>query len=273
MAINNPTVDLSGVPETMLWPLYNRACETRRPKGLLRDPLAASVAESIDYPFRRHFGEADRWHVLRALRFDAEIRAYLKRHPQACVVALGDGLETQFWRVDNGSLHWLSVDLPESISMRERFLPKHERLRNLACSALDLRWMDEVDPSRGVVVTAQGLLMYFEPAQVHELIARCAERFPGGIMLFDTVAKAFSARTLAGANMTADYVLPRMPWGVDADRIRDLERVSPMIRAAVELDPGTGGGLTRGRSFPWKRRLGLLGRDRAAFVRIDFAER
>ena len=44
--------------------------------------------------------------------------------------------------------------------MRERLSPPPTRPRLLACSALDERWIDEVDPARGVLVTAQGLLMY-----------------------------------------------------------------------------------------------------------------
>ena len=47
--------------------------------------------------------------------------------------------------------------------MRERLLPPGERQRILACSALDARWMDDLDRKRGVLVTAQGLLMYLEP--------------------------------------------------------------------------------------------------------------
>ena len=33
-------VDLSGVSETMLWPLWNRAMETRRADGMIADPMA-----------------------------------------------------------------------------------------------------------------------------------------------------------------------------------------------------------------------------------------
>jgi O-methyltransferase involved in polyketide biosynthesis len=31
--------NLEGVPETMLWALYNRAAEARRPDALIADPL------------------------------------------------------------------------------------------------------------------------------------------------------------------------------------------------------------------------------------------
>ena len=45
--------------------------------------------------------------------------------------------------------------------------------------------MESVDPSGGVFITAEGLLMYLQPEQALGLIAQCAKRFPGGQMLFD----------------------------------------------------------------------------------------
>lgn len=58
--------------------------------------------------------------------------------------------------------------------------------------------MDEVDPSRRVVVTAQGLLMYFEEADVQRLFTTIVERFPGVELAFDTIPRWFSAKTLRG---------------------------------------------------------------------------
>src|SRR5262249_61671303 len=106
---------LVGVPETLLWPLYNRAAEARRQDGLLRDPWAVKIFDAIDYPFEEHFGRANEAHALRALRFDDEVRRFLGQNPDGTVVALGEGLETQFWRVDNGRGRGLSVVVPDGI--------------------------------------------------------------------------------------------------------------------------------------------------------------
>lgn len=43
------------------------------------------------------------------------------------VVALSEGLETQFWRLDNGRARWLTVDLPETIELRRRLRPHGPR--------------------------------------------------------------------------------------------------------------------------------------------------
>jgi O-methyltransferase involved in polyketide biosynthesis len=174
-------VDLGGVPETLLWTLYHRSVEARRPDAVLQDPKAIELVERIGYPFEQRFGAGGlgQWQALRARCFDREVQRFLARHPDGTVVALGEGLETQFWRLDNGRVRWLTVDLPQTIALRERLLPRSPRRRSLACSALDERWMDELDASRGLLVTAQGLLMYLERADVHGLIAACAQRLPG----------------------------------------------------------------------------------------------
>ena len=47
------TVALHGVPETLLWPLYNRAAFASRPGALLEDPKSVEIRNAIDYPFER----------------------------------------------------------------------------------------------------------------------------------------------------------------------------------------------------------------------------
>src|SRR5205814_236282 len=82
------------------------------------------------------------------------------------------------------------------------------RQQTFAGSALDLRWMDEVDPSRGVLLTAQGLLMYLHPVEVAELVAACAERFPGAALVFDAIPRWLSARTPRGEMRAGGYTSP-----------------------------------------------------------------
>ena len=156
--------ELTGVSETLLWTLYYRAQEAARPDGVIRDPLAVELVERVDYPFAERLGRGSgraQWQGLRAATFDARARK-LAEHPGGTVVALGEGLETQFWRVDDARVRWVGVDLPAAGALR-RVLPRRRRRRQLDVSVLDEAWTEEVDPSRGVLVTAQGLLMYLKP--------------------------------------------------------------------------------------------------------------
>lgn len=235
--MDKQTVNLTGVPETMLWPLHNRAGGARRDPGHFRDPEAIRIVDSIDYPFKDRFGRPEPSHVYRSIVFDSQVREHLTEYPECTIVELAAGLETQFARVDNGSVRWLAVDLPESIEVRERFLPTTQRHRNLALSALDFDWMDHVDTTEPPFITAGGLLMYFEPADARRLVVACAERFPGGGMVFDTIPHWFSRKTLRGYRRTATYTAPPMPWALDADEQDSLLAWSPHITSVRDLLP------------------------------------
>ena len=224
-------INLTGVPETMLLTLYNRASEARRDDAILHDPECLRIYQSIDYDFAHHFGKPDASHPMRSRIFDDAVRPWLAAHPGGTVVELGAGLETQFSRVDDGRGQWLCVDLPEAIAVRERFLPETERCRHARKSALDFGWLDEVDGTHGVFVSAQGLFMYFEESDVKRLFLAVVERFPGVEMMFDTIPRWFSKKSRKGFDRTKNYRVPRMPWGIGQDEIGPLLRSwSPRVQ-------------------------------------------
>jgi len=228
---------LAGVPETMLWALHNRASEASRRDGILTDPDCLRIHQSIDYDFGRQFGTPAGSLASRAAAMDRTLARWIARHPDGIVVSLGEGLETQARRVDNGRVRWLSVDLPDAIRLRERFLPPTDRFRHAAVSALDPAWMDAVDPSRGVFIVAQGLLMYLEPDMVRTLLRTIAGRFPAAEMVFDVVPEWFSQLTLLGLNQTPHYRLPPMPWGINRDKIEPtLRHWLPRLAGVTFLD-------------------------------------
>ncbi|WPB91435.1 class I SAM-dependent methyltransferase [Streptomyces malaysiensis] len=253
-------IELSEVPETLLWNLYMRAAEARRARTVLADPKAVELVDRIDYPFEETFGAPSpllaQGHALRVRTFDTAVRAFLDEHPDGTVVTLAEGLETQYWRVDNGRARWLCVELPETAEVRRSLLPDEERRRTLARSALDLSWRDEVDPAHGVLITAQGLLMYLRPTEVKDLIAGCAERFRGGALVFDAVPRWFSARTLRGEMRTAQgYQAPPMPWGMDAGELPKVRTAHPAITDVREVPPPRGRGFYYGALAPVMRWL------------------
>lgn len=92
------------------------------------------IHDAIDYDFARHFGNPVGSLAICAAEIDRALRRWFERNPDGCVVSLGEGLGTQVRRVDNGHVRWLSVDLPDAIRLRERFLApptvsphRHER--------------------------------------------------------------------------------------------------------------------------------------------------
>ena len=213
------TSKLDGVSETMLWTLYDRACEARRPDGILVDPDSVRICDAIDYDFTRHFGDPVGSFAARAAEIDQLLRRWLEHHPDGLIVSLGEGLETQAHRVDNGRMRWLTVDLPVAIELRKHFLPSSKRFRHVAGSVFEPDWMDEIEPTPDVFIVVQGLFMYLEPEAVRRLFVQIVERFPGAEIAFDVIPRWFSRLTMWGVMQTPHYRLPPMPWGIDGDEI------------------------------------------------------
>lgn len=246
-----PKIDptLSGVSETALLTLLVRATEARRPDGVILDPVAIDIVDRIDYDFAK-FGFIRRQDMaLRALAFDRETRRYLVDHPDATVVALAEGLQTSFHRLDNAGVghrfRWLSVDLPLIIETREQLLPHDDRVSSCAQSALDYSWMDRVDDAHGVFITAEGLLMYLQPDEALDLIAACAGRFPGGRMMFDLPPAWFAKLTGRGIPTSHRYRVPPMPFSLTPAQLADLADTVPGIRAVHDVP------LPEGRGRAW----------------------
>jgi O-methyltransferase involved in polyketide biosynthesis len=264
---------LEGVSATTLWTLHNRGTEAKRSDGVIRDPWAVTLFDAISYDYRK-FGRPNQSHGLRAVAFDAAARAYLTTHPKASVVALAEGLQTSFWRLDRtgvaDELTWYSVDLPPVMALREHLLPYDDRIVELAQSALDRSWMDRVDGAQGVFITAEGLLMYLEPDDALGLIRDCAARFPGGQMMFDSIPHWFSRRTLKGFKLSDRYIAPPMPFALTADQGLVLADRIPGVRAARDIALPPGRGIFKLAAWPPLDRIAVLRRIRPSITLLEF---
>jgi len=264
---------LDGVSATTLWTLHNRGTEAKRSDGVIRDPWAVTLFDAISYDYRK-FGKPNQSHALRARSFDAAAQDYLTAHPKAAVVALAEGLQSSFWRLERlgvtNELTWYSVDLPPVIALRERLLPRDDRIVALAQSALDRSWMDRVDDSHGVFITAEGLLMYLEPGDALGLIRDCAARFPGGQMMFDSIPHWFSRRTRKGLKLSDRYTAPPMPFGLTTDEGLALADSIPGVRAARDIPLAHGRGLFKLAARPPLDRVGPLRRIRPSMTLLEF---
>jgi O-methyltransferase involved in polyketide biosynthesis len=234
--------ELTGVPETALITLRNRASEAARPDGVLSDPQAVALLKRVGGTERyATFSHADQVIALRARIFDDVTRRFLTEHPGATVVALGEGLQTSFWRIGDPQVDWLTVDVPEMVALRRRLLPAEPQMRAFAGSALDRAWMAAVAPGAPTLITAEGLLMYLPPDEVRALLRDCAARFPGGALVFDTIPDW--ASTAEGAWLSADYRLPAMPFHLSRREAARLVGTVPGIVEAIDVPAPAGRGL------------------------------
>ncbi|MCG8344323.1 MAG: class I SAM-dependent methyltransferase [Chlorobiales bacterium] len=228
--VEKKKVDLQGIPETLLWPLWNRAAEQKRRDRLIDDPMSADLVECIDYDFKGSFGKPNAGHAVRARVIDDVLKLWLEKNPEGTVISLGEGLDTQFWRVDNGTLHWISVDVAESIELRKQLLPVEERMENISSSALDELWLQKIPQGSKAFIIMAGVLMYFTEDEVRELLYRIADHFRDSLVMFDVIPVWFSRKSIRGIKVTRTYTAPVMPWGLNYGDYEWLNEIHPRCR-------------------------------------------
>ncbi|KIX13115.1 class I SAM-dependent methyltransferase [Dethiosulfatarculus sandiegensis] len=188
---------LDNVPETLLIPLRVRYLETQKKDGIIHDPKSVEILDQVDYDFSKttiskgsQFGVSVRTEIL-----DEQTRKFLSKHPKAVVVNLGCGLDTRFHRLDNGSVVWFDLDLPEAISLRKHFFPETDRHGFIAKSVLDFSWIEEIPKDLPTLFIAEGLLMYFTESEVRSLFEALGENFPKAEMVLEAMSPFVAKRT------------------------------------------------------------------------------
>lgn len=172
---------IQNVSDTAFMVAVYRAMETERPDALFHDPLAAKLAgehgKAIVADMRRgaRFGAwllAIRTHII-----DGFIRSAIDDGIDT-VVNLGAGLDTRPYRMNlPASLHWIEVDFPEIIALKEDRLAGETPSCRLERIALDLSEADKrrqlfaeiAAKSDKILVLTEGVVPYLDNADVGAL--------------------------------------------------------------------------------------------------------
>jgi len=187
--------DLSGVAETLLIPLYNRAMESQRPDAIMKDEKAVALVTQMSYDFDQvrkiRMTEGNKVaRIMLTREMDRYARDFLSHHPEAVVVHIGCGLDSRFERVAerNSQVEWYDLDLPDVIGLRRKFIgDERERYHLLGCSVLEDAWLEavKVHSQRPFLFLAENVFVYFMEAQVKSLVLRLCDHFPGAELVFD----------------------------------------------------------------------------------------
>jgi O-methyltransferase involved in polyketide biosynthesis len=229
------SIALGPAQETLLIPLFARAVESRRKHPILHDPRASELVESIDWDFSR-FNQRQRVVActLRSAIFDDWIREFLRRHPAGTVVEIGAGLNTRFERLDNGSVHWFDLDLPDVVELRRKFFRDSDRRATLAGSIRDESLLEPARRSPGpCFFVAEAIFVYLPEPEVKVSLAYLARSFPGATIAFDTASR----QAIDGGNK--DFVRRRMAarfaWACDDPRTIETWNVGLRLVQSIPL--------------------------------------
>ena len=115
----------------------------------------------------------------------------MENYNYTTVVNLGAGLDTTFFRVDNGKIKWYDLDLSNAIEFRNQLIPEGSRNKCISKSVLDFSWFDDIEWSRenGIFFIAGGFVYYFKQEDLKELFNNIMLKFPGAEIIFDAISK------------------------------------------------------------------------------------
>jgi len=180
-----PSFSISDVSSTMLITLYARAYESVSPDPIIKDPKAVEMIEVIkkeiagsDNPIHKKI-LSNKYNqklavtmALRCRRFDQYVLDFLSEYPEGIVINLGCGLDTRFYRTDNGRVIWFDIDFPEVIELRKQFMEENSRHIFIGNSILSPDWISKVKTGGPYLILAEGVFMYLTESDVKELLNR-----------------------------------------------------------------------------------------------------
>ena len=188
------TEELNEVSKTLFVPMGGRIYASEHFPDILHDTKALELKKHIPEEVLQDKRQSQYTFLASAVRcrnIDDRIREFLKKYPEGAVVELGCGLETTYFRTDNGKAIWYELDLPEVIAYRKQLIPLQDRMHFIEASAFDPAWMDELAPvikDRPVLFLASGVFQYFEESTVIQLF-NDLQRFHNAFIVFDAVSK------------------------------------------------------------------------------------
>lgn len=240
---------LGAVQETLFIPLFDRARHARGHHPVLHDPKAVEIAEQVDYTGKYGKNTGGVITVLRTAVFDTWIHRFLGQHPGGTVVELGTGLNTRFERVDNGRVHWIDLDLPDTIELRKQLFTDTNRRQMVAASIPDPDWLDVVAEQPGpYFFVCDGVLTYLGREAVTATLARISSRFPGSWLALDT----YHLRAMRWQHRMVEYQRMDARWSWACDDPGELEQCG--LRLVDSARPSQPPHAMRVR-LPWRYRL------------------
>ena len=231
-------VKIHGVPETMLQTLFARAAHSQKKEHKFYDAKAIEIVKQLDYDFSKaDKDKAMNYGVIaRTIVLDRMVKQYLEKHANTVVINIACGLDTRCYRMERKYLHWYNVDLSETMKIRSQFLTETGPVYQIAKSAMDESYVDDIDyHGENVLVIIEGLTMYLCEKDIRKMFSIIEKSFQKVTVMVETmspfVVKHVKEKSIEGSNA-------KFTWGVKNGK--ELQRIIPAfsVRQEVSLIEG-----------------------------------
>ncbi len=184
-------IQLNGAAETMLQSFYARAQYSKSKKHKFYDAKAVELVERIDYDFSS--AEKDTTMgtgvIARTIVFDELVKDFIDKNPDCTVVNIACGLDTRFYRMDNGRITWYNLDLPETIAVRDQIYNESGRVSTIGISVTDPTWAEQITVRGKMPFNIGGLSMYLISGENKQMLSIIHDNFDNATVLMECLAK------------------------------------------------------------------------------------
>ena len=207
--------------------------ETKKQNAKIRDEIAVELVKKLDYDFSK--ADKDKAMscgvIARTIVLDRMVRQYLEKHENTVVVNIACGLDTRCYRMKEKYLRWYNVDLPETMKIRRQFLPETGPIYQIAKSAMDNSYVDDIDyHGENVLVIMEGLTMYLCEKDIRKIFSIIEKSFQKVTIMVETmspfVVKHVKEKSIEGSNA-------KFTWGVENGT--ELQKIVPNFSILQEV--------------------------------------
>ena len=200
---------LTNISKTAINTLIMRAAESENKYPKLNDPMAVELLERL---MLKASEEEIKWisawknryaspysgnrkaAIQRVNRIDEIANNYISKNPSCTVINLGCGLDTRFWRINNGECRYIELDLPEVVEAKRDLFGDKITYELIGCSVLDTAWIEKTTLSgnKNILFIAEGLLYYLPKQDVVNLFQLISQRVKCSQIVFDNIPDMFT---------------------------------------------------------------------------------
>lgn len=235
---------LNGSAETMLQSFYARAMYSKNPKHKFKDPKAEEIVAKLDYDFSSAKKDTTMSSgvIARTFVLDELVSDFIQKNPECTVVNIACGLDTRFYRMDNGKITWYNLDLPETIQVRDSVYQESGRVSTIACSCVDPAWPSKVEKRGKMLFVIEGLSMYLTDTQVGQMLQLIHDNFENAYVIMECLCPKFVNKEKVEKSIQSTGAV--FTWG--ADTFEDMESLAKgfrkvkndnILRGMVKLNP------------------------------------
>jgi O-methyltransferase involved in polyketide biosynthesis len=202
-------MNLSNVSQTAILILVCRVVALEKNDPVINDPMAVHCLDRLMsivtkeekkrimkwkkmYTSLQARDASARAHTMRS--FDRIANQFISNHPGCTVINLACGLDTRFWRIENGKCRFVELDLPEMIDLKREILKNQLSYELIGCSIFDTAWIDQVteNGNSDFLLLAEGLFMYLPKHEAINLLQEIARRFTSSQLVLDMAPEKYT---------------------------------------------------------------------------------